>query len=156
MTPQLEFSFSISITVNKPIIVSQDPVYGKRQLIPIEQGTVTGAISGHVLPGGIDSQIIDAQGLCHLSARYAIATDNGERFYIENNGIRRIPEAWRKQLFEDNMAFFNDIPQDEIYFRAVPTFEVYSDNLRWLTESIFLCSAQRTATGVFLHMYRVL
>jgi len=155
MSPELEFSFRIEIQVSKPIVVSHDREFGKRQLIPIASGLVSGEISGKVLPGGIDSQVIDGDGLCRLSARYAIETESGETFYIENNGIRRIPEKWRDQLFTDDMSFFNQISAEDIYFKTVPTFEVYSSSLKWLTESIFICSAKRSATGVFLDMYRV-
>ncbi|OHV13916.1 DUF3237 domain-containing protein [Kushneria phosphatilytica] len=156
MSPALQFSFRIDITVDTPTRISNDPIHGKRQLIPILNGQVSGAIEGRVLPGGVDSQIIDRHGLCRLSARYAVETREGERFYIENNGIRRIPHAWRERLFDDDMSFFNDIPPEEIYFRAVPTFEVYGERLRWLTEHLFVCSGRRTANGVFLEMYRVL
>lgn len=155
MQPTLEFSFRIDIRVTRPVVVSNDPVKGKRQLIPIESGIVTGEVQGKVLPGGIDSQIIAADGLCSLSARYAIETEQGDTFYIENNGIRRIPEAYRARLFEDDMSFFNEIDQADIYFKAVPTFEVYSERLDWLRQYVFICSAQRTETGVFLDMYKV-
>ena len=35
MTPELRHCFSITIQVDKPIIVSRSPQTGKRQLIPI-------------------------------------------------------------------------------------------------------------------------
>lgn len=155
MHPILDFSFRIEIQVSKPIVVSNDKEFGKRQLIPIESGVVSGAISGKVLPGGVDSQIIDKDGLCRLSARYAIETDEGNTFYIENNGIRRIPEQWRDELFSDDMSFFNQIAAEDIYFKTTPTFEVYSSNLKWLSENVFICSASRSAHGVFLDMYVV-
>ncbi|WP_423823283.1 DUF3237 domain-containing protein [Salinisphaera sp. SPP-AMP-43] len=155
MSPALEFSFRIEIAVEAPTRVSNDPVHGKRQLIPIRQGCLSGDLEGWVLPGGVDSQVIDRHGLCRLSARYAVETSDGERVYIENNGIRRVPPQWRERLFDADMSFFNDIPPEEIYFRASPTFEVYSDRLRWLTESLFVCDGQRTADGVYLDMYRV-
>lgn len=155
MAPELTHSFSLSLTVDRPTIISRSPDRGKRQLIPILSGTLSGALRGHVLPGGVDSQIIDRDGLCRLSARYAVETDRGDRFYIENNGLRRIPRQWCTRLFEDDLAFFNDIPPGEIYFRTTPTFETYSDNLRWLSESLFICSGQRSASGLELAFYRV-
>lgn len=155
MSINLTPCFSLNIDVAKPVIVSQDKTFGKRQLIPIAGGTVTGRINGKILPGGVDSQIIDANGLCHLSARYAVETDEGDTFYIENNGIRRIPEQWRSQLFNDDMSFFNEIPAEAIYFKAVPTFEIYSPKLRWLSESIFICSGNRQAGQVILDIYQV-
>ncbi len=155
MTPELSLCFSLSLIVGTPTIVSRSPEYGKRQLIPILSGTLSGALSGHVLPGGVDSQVIDADGLCRLSARYAVETGDGDRFYIENNGLRRIPAAWRSQLFDDDLAFFSEIPPGEIYFRTTPQFEVYSDRLRWLTENLFIASGVRRPGGLDIHIYQV-
>ncbi|PLK65306.1 DUF3237 domain-containing protein, partial [Klebsiella pneumoniae] len=42
MTPELRHCFSITIQVDKPIIVSRSPQTGKRQLIPIVGGSVSG------------------------------------------------------------------------------------------------------------------
>ncbi|MFO6285375.1 DUF3237 family protein, partial [Pseudomonas aeruginosa] len=57
MTPELRHCFSITIQVDKPIIVSRSPQTGKRQLIPIVGGSVSGQLRGHVLPGGVDRQV---------------------------------------------------------------------------------------------------
>ncbi|KAG9389989.1 Uncharacterized protein family UPF0311 [Carpediemonas membranifera] len=129
--------------------------FGKRQLIPITGGTVSGAIEGYVVGGGVDSQVIDKNGICRLSARYAVETNDGLSFYIENNGIRRVPAEFRDRLFGDDMSFFNDIPADEVYFRTTPTFEVHHPGLQWLRESLFISSGERTASGVRLSFYRV-
>lgn len=75
--------------------------------------------------------------------------------YIENNGIRRLPEEYKERLFGDDMRFFSDIPPESIYFRTVPTFEVDTPALRWLTTSLFICSGGRTQDGVMLDFYRV-
>ncbi|MCM2971930.1 DUF3237 family protein [Larsenimonas suaedae] len=155
MSPTLEFSFRIAITVDAPTIVSSDPARGKRQLIPILGGEVSGALEGHVLPGGVDSQFIQPDGLCRLSARYALATKDGT-VYIENNGIRRLPSAFTANLFGDDMGFFKHVPVEDIYFKATPTFEVDDPRLHWLTESVFICDAKRTPDTVNLDMYRVL
>ncbi|MCC3703979.1 DUF3237 domain-containing protein [Rouxiella badensis] len=154
MHPELKHSFSVEIKVDKPIVVNATAEGGKRQLIAILEGEVSGRLRGQVLPGGIDSQIIHPDGTCQLSARYGLETSEG-RVYVENNGIRRIPAEWREKLFSDDMSFFNLIPQEEIYFRAVPKFEVYSEALRWMTESIFICTGQRTAQGVSLKFYEL-
>ena len=155
MTPELTLRFSLNLTVGAPTIVSRTPEFGKRQLIPILSGTLSGAIRGRVLPGGVDSQIIDAHGLCRLSARYAIETEDGDSFYIENNGLRRIPADWRARLFEDDLSFFSEIPPGEIYFRTTPQFEIYSDRLRWLTESLFIASGTRRPAGLDIDFYQV-
>lgn len=82
MTPELRHCFSITIQVDKPIIVSRSPQTGKRQLIPIVGGSVSGQLRGHVLPGGVDSQIIEPDGTCRLSARYALQVAEGT-VYVE-------------------------------------------------------------------------
>ena len=155
MKPQLEFTFSIDIVVDNPIIVSNTSSTGKRQLIPILSGQVSGALSGEVLPGGIDSQIIEPNGVCRLSARYALRVLEGT-VYIENNGIRRVPEEFKDMLFTEDMSFFNQISPSDIYFKTVPVFEVDSPELEWLRTSIFICSANRTSDGVKLDFYKLL
>ncbi|MEB4675511.1 DUF3237 domain-containing protein [Enterobacteriaceae bacterium G50] len=154
MDPKLEFSFSIDIVVDQPIIVSNSPVTGKRQLIPILRGKVSGELTGEVLPGGVDSQIIDPNGVCRLSARYALKVSEGT-VYIENNGIRTVPAEYKSLLFTEDMSFFNQILPSDIYFKTVPVFEVDSPELEWLRTSIFICSASRTSDGVKLAFYRV-
>lgn len=155
MHPELTLRFTVEIRVDKPVVINATAEGGKRQLISILEGKVSGKINGFVLPGGIDSQIIQPDGTCHLSARYGLQTEHGT-VYVENNGIRRIPVEWRHRLFDQDMSFFNDIPAQDIYFKAVPTFEVYSAALRWMTESVFVCSGQRSAQGVSLKFYELL
>lgn len=155
MKPEFEFSFSIDIVVDKPIVVSNSPLTGKRQLIPILSGRVSGALSGEVLPGGVDSQIIEPDGVCRLSARYALRVTEGT-IYIENNGIRRVPKEFKNLLFSEDMSFFNKISPSDIYFKTVPIFEVDSPELEWLRTSIFICSANRTSDGVKLDFYKLL
>jgi hypothetical protein len=155
MHPDLTLRFTVEIRVDKPVVINATAEGGKRQLISILEGKVSGKINGFVLPGGIDSQIIQPDGTCHLSARYGLQTEHGT-VYVENNGIRRIPVEWRHRLFDQDMSFFNDIPAEDIYFKAVPTFEVYSEALRWMTESVFICSGQRSAQGVSLKFYELL
>ncbi len=124
MTPELRHCFSITIRVDKPIIVSRSPQTGKRQLIPIVGGSVSGQLRGHVLPGGVDSQIIEPDGTCRLSARYALQVAEGT-VYVENNGIRRVPAQYHDQLFADDMRFL-------AIFRQKPSIFAPCPPLRWM------------------------
>jgi len=154
MLPKLEFSFSVEVRVDKPVIVSNSTLYGKRQLIPVLSGKVSGALTGEVLPGGVDSQIIEPNGVCRLSARYALRVAEGT-IYLENNGLRRIPAEFKDKLFGEDMSFFDQLSPSDVYFRTVPTFEVDSAELEWLTTSLFVCAAERTSSGVKLDFYRI-
>jgi hypothetical protein len=149
---KFEELFDILIEVDTPIVVGQDEIVGRRQLIPILSGSVTGnGFNGKILPGGIDSQIIRPDGKCELSARYAIKLDDGATIYIENNGIRTVPpkyvEAVKKGEFVDPKVY---------YFRTIPTFEVYDEKYRWLMNYTFFCSARRLPKNVLLKFYKIL
>lgn len=79
---------SLQIKVDEPIVAGQTGL-GKRQLILIRGGTVSGAVKGRVLPGGADAQIIRPNGRVDLSARYALETEEHEVIYVENNGTAK-------------------------------------------------------------------
>ncbi|QOE03641.1 DUF3237 family protein [Bacillus amyloliquefaciens] len=97
--PSLKKVMSLQIEVDEPIVAGQTGL-GKRQLIPIRGGTVSGAVKGRVLPGGADAQIIRPNGRVDLSARYALETEEHEVIYVENNGIRQVSEPFRQQAAE--------------------------------------------------------
>jgi len=93
------------------------------------------------MPGGIDSQVIRPNGVCELSARYGIK---------ENNGIRTVPEEYIEKGKEGEF-----IDSSLYYFKTNPKFEVYSEKYKWLTTSLFICSAKRLQTKVLLKFYKV-
>jgi len=147
----MEEIFSIEIEVAAPIVIGQDEVSGRRQLIPIISGKLIGKdIRGEVMPGGIDSQVIRPNGVCELSARYGIKLDDGESIYVENNGIRTVPEEYIEKVKEGEV-----IDSSLYYFKTNPKFEVYSEKYKWLTTSLFICSAKRLPSKVLLKFYKV-
>ena len=147
----LEKVFSIIVKVDTPILVGQDDIIGRRQLIPIISGELIGQdVHGTVLPGGVDSQIIRPDGTCELSARYGVKLDDGTSFYIENNGIRTVPKEYAALV--KNGEF---IDPSLYYFCTTPKFEVYSEELKWLTQSIFTCKAIRFPDKVELKFYSI-
>ena len=100
-------------------------------------------ISGIVLPGGVDSQIIRINGRCDLSARYACRLDDGRSFYIENNGMRTVPAECVKDVLAGKF-----IDPSLYYFVTTPQFEVYDKSLRWMENYVFTCKAKRTPEAV--------
>jgi hypothetical protein len=150
--PEFKEIFTISIIVDKPIVIGQDEVVGRRQLIPILSGEVSGeGFNGKVLPGGIDSQVIHPDGKCELSARYGIQLDSGETIYIENNGIRTVPDEYIQDVKAGRF-----VDPDAYYFRTVPTFEVYDEKYRWMMKHIFVCYATRLPDKVLLKFYEIM
>ncbi|MEH7097930.1 DUF3237 domain-containing protein [Neobacillus vireti] len=147
----LEEVFSINIVVDKPIVVGEDEIVGRRQLIPILSGEVNGnGFKGTVLPGGVDSQIIRPDGKCELSARYAIQLEDGTAMYIENNGMRTVPEEYVEDVKAGKF-----VDPNVYYFRTTPTFETYRDKYKWMMNCIFVCYATRLPENVLLKFFRV-
>lgn len=149
--PTLEEVFSIDIKVDKPLVVGQDAEHGRRQMILITGGQVTGKITGEVLPFGVDSQVIRPDGFTELVARYAIKLDDGNTIYINNAGVRRIsdPEA-AKQASQGKI-----VDPKFVYFTTIPTFETYNAKYKWMEKSIFICYATRLPDKVLLKFYEV-
>ena len=151
MQPYLKKVFSIAVTVDTPIVVGQDEVSGRRQLIPVLTGELTGeGIHGVVLPGGVDSQVIRPNGRCELSARYAVRLDDGSSFYVENNGIRTVPPEYAKEVLQGKF-----VDPSLYYFCTKPTFEVYDRRLDWMLNKIFICNATRLPDRVLLDYFTV-
>ena len=148
--PTLQPAFDVDAVVAAPIEVGDTP-YGARRMIPILSGRVRGArLSGRLLEGGVDYQLIRADGLAEIHARYIIETDSGARVYVENTGIRHGPPEAMARLR-------SGLPVDPavIYFRTVPRFETASAELAWLQRSIFVCAGARYPDRVQLRIFEV-
>ena len=149
--PMLEECFRIEATVEAPVVVGQDSVHGRRQLIIVKEGTLSGKLKGRLLPGGVDSQIIRPDGFTELSARYALELTDGKTVYVENNGIRRVDSGRAAQVAAGEI-----VDPKYVYFATVPKFEVYDESLRWLEQSLFICYAARLPDRVMIRFYQVL
>lgn len=152
-TPILEPVADLTIYVAAPIEAGQITGLnsrGRRRIIPITGGSVSGAFQGKVLPGGADFQIVVSDTLAELDARYVMELDSGERIFVTNRALRRGSA--------DNIAkLVRGEPVDPaaIYFRCVPSFEVSHPSLAWLTESIFVGTGARFPDRVELRFFRL-
>ena len=150
ITPSLQHAFDVDATVAAPIEVGDVP-QGGRRMIPILSGRVAGPrLSGQLLAGGVDYQLIRSDGLAEIHARYIIETDRGERVYVENTGIRRGPPEAMARLRRGE-----PVDPAVIYFRTVPRFETASAELDWLHRSIFICAGARFPDKVQLRFFEV-
>lgn len=81
---------------------------GNRNIVPITGGRATGDISGTVLAGGADFQIISGLLNMYLDARYTIRTREGELIIVRNCG----PASSLVPVFETRndgpYAYLND------------------------------------------------
>ena len=148
--------FTVECTAEKPIVVGQDRKNGRRQLIVCPTGSVVGhdlqgnEFSGEMLGGAIDSQIIRPDGKCDLSARYAVRLSDGRSFYIQNDGIRTVPEEYAEKVFNGEF-----VDPSLYYFVTTPKIEVYDESLRWMENHVFICLAERMPDTVRIKYYLV-
>jgi hypothetical protein len=152
-TPALEHLADLTVFVATPIEAGQVNGLnsrGRRRIIPITGGTVNGRLSGTVLPGGADFQIVVSETCADLDARYLLELDSGEHVFVQNRALRR-------GSVEDIARLVRGEPVDPeaIYFRCVPSFEVSSPALGWLTESIFVGTGARFPDRVEMSFFRL-
>jgi hypothetical protein len=152
-TPLLEPIADLTVYVATPIeagAVTGLNSRGRRRIIPITGGKVTGQLSGTVLPGGADFQMVVSDTCADLDARYLLQLDNGEHIFVMNRALRR-------GSVEDIAKLVRGEPVDPaaIYFRCAPTFEVSSPALAWLTESLFVGTGARFPDRVEMRFFRV-
>jgi Protein of unknown function (DUF3237) len=151
--PALQHVFDLTVYVSAPIeagtVIGLNS-RGKRRIIPITGGTVAGQVNGKVLPGGADFQIVVSETTADLDARYMIELDTGEHIFVQNRALRRGSAADIAKLVRGE-----PVAPEAIYFRCVPTFEVSSPALEWLTQSIFVGTGARFPDRVQLSIFRV-
>jgi hypothetical protein len=113
---------------------------GEVVMIPFS-GAVKGEIfNGRVLPGGVDTQTVDQNGVRHMSARYMLegVDKAGEkcRIYIDNNG-------W----FTGEMA---------MPFKTIPTFFTDSKTLAtYLHSNKFRTEGHPRQGGVTIKVFEI-
>jgi hypothetical protein len=146
-----EFAFTADVTVGPALVIDAVP-NGVRRYIPITGGLVAGPLlSGKVLTAGGDSQIVRADGVIELEARYLIQSDDHVLLSILNRGLRHGPALIMSQLARGEY-----VPLDAYYFRTAPQLEAprgsrYED----FNKSLFIATGERKANSVVMHFYRV-
>ena len=156
-TPNLEPVATLTVFVSSPVEAGEVTGLnsrGRRRIIPITHGTVTGRINGRVMPGGADFQLVVSETCADLDARYMLELDDpewsGAHVFVQNRALRR-------GSAEDIARLVRGEPVDPaaIYFRCVPTFEVSHPALTWMTENVFVGTGARYPNRVEIALFRV-
>lgn len=148
--PSLKFLYTSSIEIDPPLVVGESP-YGERRIINIKGGVFSGPrLSGRVLPGGADWQIIRPDSITEVEARYTLETHDGALIYIYNRGLRHGPPEVIARL-----ASGADVDPGEYYFRTMPVFETGAPDYAWLNGIVAIATGQRQADEVIITVYEV-
>lgn len=151
MAPQFEFLMRIAADVGEPMTMGGGPL-GERRVVAITGGTFEGpALRGTIVPGGADWQIVRADGVLDIDARYAIRTEAGALVRVVSQGYRHgAPEVLAA------LGRGEEVPADRYFFRTVMRFETGEPALEWLNRTIAVATAQRKARRVLLEAWRLL
>jgi uncharacterized protein DUF3237 len=123
----------VEITLAPPQELGDAPL-GRRRIIGITGGRFLGdRLSGRVLPGGADWQVIRADGVANLDARY-----------------RHGPKEVIAQL-----AAGEPLDPQLYYMRTTPLFETGDARYAWLNRMVCVASGARRAAAVELEVFEV-
>src|SRR5882672_7860147 len=124
---------------------------GRRRIIPITGGSFRGErLSGRVLAGGADWQVVRADGVADLDARYTLETADGALIYVRNRGYRHGPADVLKKLSSGE-----DVDPSLYYMRTTPRFETGDARYAWLNRMVCVASGARRKNSVSLEVFEV-
>jgi len=129
-----------------------DTPYGERRIVNILGGHVDGAkLTGRILPGGADWQIIRRDGVTDLDARYTIETTAGTRIFVLSRGMRHGPPEVIARL-----ARGEAVDPSLYYFRTAMRFETADPDAAWLNRILAIGYGAREARAVRIAVHEVL
>jgi len=149
--PQLRYVCDLAVDVGPIRDLGPGP-HGRRRIIDILGGKVTGPrLEADIVPGGDDWQIVRADGVVELEARYSIRTRDGVEIAIVNSGLRRAsPEVMER------LSRGEQVDPALVYCRTVPVFEAPAGPYDWLNRSIFVGLAARFPDKVQIRVFEAL
>jgi hypothetical protein len=146
----LPFLAELAVEVAEPIEIGETAA-GRRRLVPILSGRLVGpGIEGEVLPGGADVQILRADGVTELAARYAVRLADGGMLFVVNRGLRdAAPEDMARLLRGE------PVPPERVYFRTIARFETSSPALARLGRRLILGLGERRPRQVLVRFHEL-
>jgi hypothetical protein len=152
MNLRTEYAFTARVSVASPLLIGQGPE-GLRRFVAIEGGTATGPLfTGKVLPGSGDWQVVRADGVLNVEARYTLEASDGVRIACLNRGIRHAPPGIMAKLMRGE-----PVPNDSYYFRTSAQFEAPQGSpYEWMNLAMFAGKAEREPSAAIIHFFRIL
>jgi hypothetical protein len=147
---KLQPLFRAEITLAAPQELGETP-RGRRRIIGITGGRFAGErLSGRVLAGGADWQVIRPDGVADLDARYTLETSDGALIYVRNRGYRHGPPEVIRRL-----AAGEAVDPSLYYMRTTPRFETGDARYAWLNRIVCVGTGARRTDAVELEVFEV-
>jgi len=141
----------IEADLEEPQLFGKTP-YGERRVINIVGGTVSGPrVSGKILPGGADWQIIRSDGVADIFAKYTFQIDGGGFVLVTSAGLRHGPPEVIAKLAKGEA-----VDRSLYYFRTCVRFETGDPKAEWLNRVLTIAIGAREKMKVKLDLYEVL
>jgi hypothetical protein len=142
--------FTINAELEAITALGRTP-YGERRVINILGGSVSGPrLTGRILPGGADWQIIRGDGAAEIKARYTIESDAGALILVTSEGLRHGPPDVIARLAQGDK-----VDPRLYYFRTVMRFETADPAVDWLNRILGLARGEREPRRVRFDVYEV-
>jgi hypothetical protein len=141
----------IEADLEEPQLFGKTP-YGERRVINIAGGTISGPrVSGKILPGGADWQIIRSDGVADIYAKYTFQIDGGGFVLVTSAGLRHGPPEVIAKL-----ARGEAVDRSHYYFRTCVRFETADPGADWLNRVLTIAVGAREKMKVKLDLFEVL
>jgi hypothetical protein len=148
--PGLEVITRLEVQVGAPVVVGR-AAGGERRLVPILGGRLLGPrLTGTVVAGGNDVQLVRADGVVEIDSRYMVELDDGARVFVHDVGVRHAPPEVAAAL-----ARGEAVDPALVYSRTRMVFETDAPQHAWLTRDLFVASGARVGDRVHLAVHHV-
>lgn len=147
--PGLAHLCDLAVDVGTPVDAGVSP-FGRRRFVPITGGTATGKLSGRVVPGGADFQLVTAGRIARLEASYMLELDDGAHVFVRNLALRVAGAEVTASLLRGE-----PVAAGQVYFRGQVTLETGDSGLAWLNERLFVCVGERDPQTVRMSFYEL-
>lgn len=150
VAPSLRPLYRSYFEVERRVVLGKD-ASGVRIMIPIRGGCFEGErLSGEVLPGGADWQLLRRDGLVEIDARYVLKTSDGALISVHNVGVLHGPPD-----VMDQIARREDPPPSLYYLRTRPEFQTASPAYAWLERLIAVAAGEVRSGRVLINVFGV-
>jgi hypothetical protein len=148
--PALRLIYRLQAQLDAPLDLGDTPS-GHRRVIAYTGGRFDGPeVSGELVPGGADWQIVRPDGSAVADARYTLRTDAGALLLVTSTGVRHGPPEVLARL-----ARGEDVAPSDYTFRTQASIETSDRALAWLNDGVFVAVGARRPDGVSYDVYLV-
>jgi hypothetical protein len=123
---------------------------GERRYVPLTGGTVSGALTGKVRPGGTDWQLLRADGVLEIAAHYVLELDDGSLVEVDSRGLRHgLPEVMQR------LAKGEPVAPHEYFFRTFIRLATGAPGWQRLNNVMAVAVASRQQRRVVLELHEL-